>query len=46
VSIDNSEQRLSYVIEITIRIRKLVLLNGNYLMDTPQNLTAQEVYAR
>lgn len=40
-NIHNSEQRLSYIIDITLRTRTLTLLNGNYL-DVGTNNSATE----
>lgn len=38
VNIDRSEQRLNYIIDITMRTRTLILLNKNYVNRTQAQL--------
>jgi hypothetical protein len=39
-NIDNSEQRLNYIIDITLRTRTLILVNRGYEKESPANLSA------
>ncbi len=40
-NIHNSEQRLSYIIDITLRTRTLILMNNDYLTNVIDNRTEQ-----
>jgi hypothetical protein len=42
-NIHNSEQRLSYIIDITLRSRTLILMNSNYLTNVLTNQTAKDL---
>lgn len=42
-NIHNSEQRLSYIIDITLRSRTLILMNNNYLTSVNTNQTARDL---
>jgi len=39
-NIDNSEQRLNYIIDITLRTRTLVLINEEYKVVAPENMSS------
>lgn len=42
-NIHNSEQRLSYIIDITLRSRTLILMNNDYLTSVVSNQTARDI---
>ena len=42
-NIHNSEQRLSYIIDITLRSRTLILMNNDYLTSVRTNRTARDI---
>ena len=42
-NIHNSEQRLSYIIDITLRSRTLILMNSDYLTNVVTNKTAKDL---